>query len=81
MRRIDKTGTVPLASRDKSMSDTTNSSSPEYFVRRAAVARATAEKCEDRGVAAIHLEMASKYDEMAAGDEPRLNLVQVEPTS
>lgn len=38
----------------------------DYFVRRGMDERARAEACRDADIAAIHLELADKYDELVA---------------
>jgi hypothetical protein len=48
------------------VSDPNDELNYEYYAVRAAIERAAASDCDDPRVAAIHLEMAKRYDEQAA---------------
>ena len=60
------------------MSNTKQPTDREYFEGRAANHRARAEAARDKQVTTVHLELASKYDELAklSSDTPRLRVVK-----
>ena len=49
--------------------DPSLSRSPDYFAARAVEERRLAMSCTDENVRAIHMEMADKYDQLAAGGD------------
>lgn len=59
------------------MSTHTRESDREFYGKRAADERSRAEACKDPQIAAIHRELAAKYDELVglSKDKPRLHMV------
>jgi len=50
-------------------------SDKEYFARRATVERELSESASDPRAAAVHAEMAQRFEELASDKRPRLRIV------
>lgn len=50
-------------------------SDKEYFAQRAIVERELSEAASDPRAAAVHAEMAQRFEELASAERPRLRIV------